>query len=347
MFNDDFIPIQSFSSRYEYFTQVYKPAEFHPEHRETGAEKYEALYKSLLRDKILVTSKNLYTGETATFAPGFISPSQKPQYRPTLKLEFQGRFVAAAVRYPSDRKYSRHKRGKVTGFSAGSRTRMFDMFHKMEYKTKPIFVTLTYMENWYDAAQSKAHLRAFLERIRRAYPHASGIWRMEFQERGAPHFHIIFFKLGYIKKEKVQAMWAEIIGEKGSKPFTRIEQIKKVRGVMFYVSKYVAKFQDGGISGFNSLTYLHAYQEKYGEFIGRVWGKFQAINLPFAEVLTIERDFIPTQFYKFRALAEGLFPKIADYISPGFRLYVESAKQWEQIARHLFDPYRPPTPLTL
>ena len=115
---------------------------------------------------------------------------------------------------------------------------------------------------------------------------------------------------------------------------------------MAYVSKYVAKPQDGGNSGFNSLTYLHAYRAKYGENIGRVWGKFEAVNLPFAASITLERDYVPAEFYKFRQLAAHFLPQINDYLSPGFRLYVKNAVQWEQIARHFFD-HAPPLPLTL
>jgi len=346
MIDDNFIAIPDASQRFSYFTDLYNPPQNHPEHAPTGAGEYDALYSRLVRDRTLVQSKNLFTGKISTFAPGFVHPEHKPLYRPTLKLEFQGKFVAAAVRYPSDRKYSRAKRGKVTTFSLNSRKRMFDMFHKLEVKTKPIFVTLTYMEKWPDAKTAKNHLRAFLERIRRKYPNAAGIWRMEFQERGAPHFHIIFFSLPFWKKENVQAAWAEIIGERNRSPFTRIEQIKSHRGVMAYVSKYVAKLQDDGISGFNSLTYLHAYRAKYGESIGRVWGKFEAVNLPFAASIILERDYVPAEFYKFRALAAHFLPKISDYLSPGFRLYVKSAVQWEQIARHMFD-HAPPIPLTL
>lgn len=346
MIDDNFIPIPDFMSRFEYFTQVYKPEEFHPEHAPDEADAYEVWRKQAIANAVNVQYVKPHEhGLTYKIAPVY-SERELPFKRATLKLEFQGKFVAAAVRYPSDRKYSRAKRGRVTTFTSGSRTRMFDMFHKLDIKTKPIFVTLTYGEDYPNAQTAKSNLRAFFERIRRATVllNVSGVWRMEFQERGAPHFHIIFFGLPYIKKEKIQSMWAEITNS--VQPFTRIESIKKHRGLMFYVSKYVAKLQDGGDSGFNSLTYLHAYNAKHGEFIGRVWGKFEQNNLPFAASLTIERDFVPAEFYKFRQLAAHFLPQINDYLSPGFRLYVENAVQWSQIARYFFDGgVRPPLTL--
>jgi len=344
--DDNFIPIPDFMSRFEYFTSIYNPSEFHPENAPDEADEYELWRKSVIAKAVNVQYvKPNKHGLTYKIAPVY-SDIKPPMKRATLKLEFQGKFVAAAVRYPSDRVYSRAKRGKVTNFSAGSRRRMFDMFNKMEVKVKPVFITLTYMENWPDANRAKENLRAFLERVRRKHKNASGIWRMEFQERGAPHFHIIFFDLPFWKKESIQEVWAEIIGEKGRKPFTRIEMVRSHKGLMAYVSKYTAKLQDGGDSGFNSLTYLHAYRAKYGENIGRVWGKFEAANLPFAASLTLERDFVPAEFYKFRAIAAHFLPQINDYLSPGFRLYVKSAVQWSQIARHFLDG-SPEPPLTL
>lgn len=260
--------------------------------------------------------------------------------RATLKLEFQGKFVAASVRYPSDRKFKRSPRGKITGFSAGSRQRMIDRFHKIEFRPNTKFLTLTYGDNYPDAQTAKNHLRALFERIRRKWKNkqVSGIWRMEFQERGAIHFHIIFFNMPFWYKDDVQKVWGEIIGE--DRPFTRIEAIYSPNGVIYYASKYVAKVQHEESPGFISLTYLHAYNLKYGEYIGRVWGVFNDVYLPYGEKLTIERDFVPAVFYRFRKIAESIYPPIADYLSPGFRIYVNSAIQWRQIARYFFDRQR-------
>jgi hypothetical protein len=346
MIEDNFIPIPDFMSRFEYFTSIYKPAENHPESAPSEADEYESWRKGIVAKAVNVHyEKPSGHGISYKIAPVY-SNTKKPLYRPTLKLEFQGKFVAAAIRYPSDRKYSRAKRGFVTDFSPGSRRRMFDMFHRLEIKTKPIFITLTYGDDYVDTKKAKNNLRAFFERIRRKYPSASGIWRMEFQERGAVHFHIIFFNLPFWKKEKVQQTWCEIIGDATNSTFTRIERIKSHRGVMYYVSKYIAKVNPGEDSGFNSLTYLHAYRAKYGDHIGRVWGKFECANLPFAELLTLERDFVPASFYQFRSLVETFLPQIKDYLSPGFRFYVKDAVRWSEIARHFFDP--PSTmPLTI
>lgn len=268
-------------------------------------------------------------------APPPLTP--KHLKRPTLKLEFQGKFVAAAIRWPTDQKPVRGKRGNVTTFSKGSRTRLFDLFHRMEVKRKPIFVTLTYGDEYPDARTAKKHLRALFERIRRKMDGlpVSAVWRLEFQVRGAPHFHIIFFDLPFICKLTWQYWWEEITGT--PEPFTRVERVRSHKNLMAYVSKYVAKVEPAEKTGFISLTYLHAYIEKYGDNIGRVWGVFQRQFLPMAELFEYERDLVGHAFDKFRSLAIAQYPPIAEYMSKGFRLYVKSAEQWRMIARYLLD----------
>ena len=257
--------------------------------------------------------------------------------RPTLCLEFQGKFVAAAIRYDHDQKPRRGKRGIISDFSRASRSRLFDIFHRLDIKRKAIFVTLTYGKEYPDAKTAKIHLKTLLERIRKKLVgmDVSAVWRMEFQERGAPHFHLIFFNLPFICKLTWQYWWEEITGT--PEPFTRVEMIRSHKGVMSYVSKYIAKLPEAGDSGFNSLSYLHAYKLLFGENIGRVWGIFNRPCMPFAPRITLERD-VDSNFYtKFRPLAIAQFPRIAEYQSMGFRLYVKDARNWEQIARHLFD----------
>lgn len=262
--------------------------------------------------------------------------------RPTLRLEFQGKFVAAAIRYEHDLPPKRGKRGHITTFSKQSRTRLFDLFHRLEIKQKPIFLTLTYGEDYPDAKTAKSHLRAFLERIRRipGGKSVSAVWRMEFQKRGAPHFHVLFFGLPFIKKEAIQRAWGQIT--RTDRPITRIEQVRSHKSLMAYVSKYVAKIEPSEDSGFNSLSYLHAYQAKHGENIGRVWGCFNKDSLPFAERWYYERDLDMVEYAKFHDLAISVYPPIADYLSAGFRLYVKDAERWKDIARYLFDGKPPP-----
>ena len=247
-----------------------------------------------------------------------------------LKLDFQGHLVKCSVTGGITRQPPA-KRGKIEGFSDASRNRLLEKFARFKRPANTTFITLTYPAEFPSPEQAKDNLRAFLERIRRREDcaHTSGVWRIELQERGAPHFHIIFFDLPFIRKEKIQEMWGEIIGHE--RPFTRIEAVKSWNGIMNYCSKYIAKKQASapeGNDGFIHLSYLHG--------IGRSWGVFQAANLPYAVRKVIEFPFLAYAFTKFRAIAELIWPALADQEAPGFKLFVHSAPDfiplWEQCA---------------
>lgn len=298
-------------------------------------------------------------GRASILVSSNYSPLHKPKHQHTLKMTFQGTFVRAQVKYGTDRKFNRAKRSCISSFSRQSRSRLMDLFHRLEIKRLAIFVTLTYPEGFPNAKTAKANLRAFFKRIERLHPSKaiSAIWRLEFQERGAPHIHIVFFNLPFTPKEKIQSMWDEIIG--GVRSFTRIEGIYSNKKLMNYLSKYVAKVEPSDVvqprfpeptedellradepdsdSGFNTLTYLSAYVFKYGENIGRVWGYLNKKDLPFAPLEELELQYVPVQFEPFRQWAVSIFPRIGGYLSDGFKLYLPSAEAALRIFHVLHD----------
>lgn len=213
---------------------------------------------------------------------------------PKLIFEAQGHLVKIKWTVGSLSQKAIHAtRGAISTFSRKSRKRLLEMCARLDLaqivrEMPVIFVTLTYPAQFPSTEQAKQHLRAFLERIRRLAPDASGIWRLEYQERGAPHFHLILFNLPYIPKRELTAMWGAIVGLQfwdnsqalPRPPMTRIEAIRQPRKAMAYVSKYVAKHDDSGSSsGFNDVPYLHA---------GRWWGVFNREKMQFAELLVLQ-----------------------------------------------------------
>lgn len=203
---------------------------------------------------------------------------QPDQAKKEVHIEAQGRVLALARKSDATTKPGGGARGLVAGFSAGSRRRLIRKFARLQHvPTK--FYTLTYPEEFPDPQTAKSHLRAFMERMRRAYPQASGIWRLEFQDRGAPHFHILFFNLPFIHWSHVRKAWKEIIGVPDDQ-YVRIEvkAVRSFKGVMSYASKYVCKPAAGDEGGeadptLVSIAYLHA---------GRVWGVHNRDYLPYA-----------------------------------------------------------------
>lgn len=218
------------------------------------------------------------------------------QKRGTFALVVQGEGVQVKVS-GQGRKHARGKRGAVRHFSTASRRRLLRYFAAVEWgKRKGVFLTLTYGQNFPNPDEAKVHLDTLLKRVARKFPNAAAIWRMEFQERGAPHFHLIFINLPYWDKADVKKVWGEIIGreywdtKRNEPPFTRIELIRGKRKAWSYLSKYVGKVSG---SGFNSVSYLTAEGEFLnlctGEVspIGRYWGVFNRALMPLAEVFEV------------------------------------------------------------
>ena len=199
------------------------------------------------------------------------------------EIECQGRLVKGKlVKEAGTRKGGPRYRGPIKGFSKGSRRRLLDLCGRLDQRQigrgkgqlYPAFLTLTYGESYPSGAESKRDLDSLLKWLKRREDGGCGIWRLEYQRRGAPHFHLILLGVKYIGKEDIQAAWSRII--KQEQAFTRIEGLRSARQAMGYVAKYVAKVADEGSGGFNLGTY------PTGAGTGRFWGVWNRKALPFA-----------------------------------------------------------------
>jgi hypothetical protein len=73
------------------------------------------------------------------------------------------------------------------------------------------------------------------------------VWRLEWQERGAPHYHLLLFNCPFWHHEEVAKAWHRVTGSPDAKHLqagTRIERIRTWNGVIFYASKYLGKLGD-------------------------------------------------------------------------------------------------------
>jgi hypothetical protein len=146
-------------------------------------------------------------------------------------------------------------RETVKGFSRGSRRRLFQKLAKLKQDENalPLFVTLTYPAEYPEDHQTyKYHLKKFAERLLYSFPQSSFIWKLEYQERGAPHYHLIVFGLGKNEAmDYIPRAWAGVVdsgddnhlawhqGELGNRHC--VEPVKSWHGVMAYASKYIGK----------------------------------------------------------------------------------------------------------
>jgi len=169
------------------------------------------------------------------------------------------------------------KRGKISGFSRKSRKRMIQELSKIRRDSLPVMVTLTYPEAYSDNPKDwKNDLDNFLRRLARKFPRAAGVWKLEPQKRGAPHFHLLVWGAGYIELLLwVSRAWFQVVKSGDIRHLhagTRVEMVKSLSGSRWYASKYLGKEVDG----------------EGWQYPGRWWGIFQREKLPYGELVNVE-----------------------------------------------------------
>jgi len=163
------------------------------------------------------------------------------------------------------------KRRAISGFSKNSRRRLLRLIGTIDQtQTLPLFVTLTYPAEYPTARASKQHLKAFFRLLRQYYPKSSGIWKLEAQQRGAPHYHLLLWGIRYFPKDVCARMWWHVCGEISEdhlKAGTQVCRAGQFKRVWLYAGKYLAKV---------GAAPTGPTWEKPGRF----WGIFNAALLP-------------------------------------------------------------------
>lgn len=177
----------------------------------------------------------------------------------------------------------------ITGFSAKSRKRLFDIFAKLDYESYgvPVFVSATYH---YDAPTKRAHLKGKIQNyfriLKRILPDFHYITKLEYQQRGVPHFHFILLPLDKNIRfdtdeimNKLKKHWLSLKDCKCKhcqSYAVKTVGVKDYKHAVIYISKEIAKVTQN-------------YQE---HDLGRIWSTSQ--NLRFREYYNFESD---TKFY--------------------------------------------------
>lgn len=211
------------------------------------------------------------------------------------------------------------QRGSVQGFSEQSRRRLLQTIGCVRRDVPlPMFVTLTYPDCFPSPAQAKKNLEAFRQRLKRAFPGVGAIWKLEPQERGAPHFHLLVWgvECESLFEFTVQA-WFEIAGQGdinhllfhrgrlGNRPC--VEPVRTWKGVWFYAAKYLGK----------------TFEIENWKWPGRFWGIINRECIPFGELQSVEVDQqVVTQVMRYGRRYAGL-----PYRSQGQTLFCD-VSQW-------------------
>jgi hypothetical protein len=172
--------------------------------------------------------------------------------------------------------------GKISSFSVRSRSRLNKKIATVRKNHIPLFVTLTYHNDWPAGFEGfKYHLHHFCIALFRKFPKAGLVWKLEYQKRGAPHFHffvwgvplsdlqdfvpekwhkIVYSKLGF--RSAYHLAWHR--GELKDNDHC-VQPIRSWNGVTSYAAKYFSKVDD----------------EARG---GRIWGVRGSV--PFSSILS-------------------------------------------------------------
>lgn len=198
-------------------------------------------------------------------------------------IEAQGSLLSLKVLgYKSKNQGHSHKRGIIRVFSQAARRRLLRFMARLKTrKIRASFITLTITE-MVSNDRAKQVFKRFSMRLRRRYPFASCIWRMEYQpKRGAIHFHLLCFNIPFWKQAELQKTWEACTEEPMS--IVHIKLVHGARSVMGYISKYIAKLDNDRIASLEDGSYQH---EARDDMSGRYWGWINKKCLPLGEVVT-------------------------------------------------------------
>lgn len=251
----------------------------------------------------------------------------------TVEIECQGNFAAVSIR-KRPCKTDPKLRGKIKGFSAGSRLRMFKIINRIDLtpRGRSTFATFTWRDDL--GRPEKGRLTLARSQCQRSLERAAGqqwpgIWRIEWKERKTgifageymPHIHVIYFSVGFLPIAAWSSSWSTAIGWHG-RVSVKVVEIRDIRRCMYYVSKYVAK--PDGLCNLDIPSYLSTHVG------GRMWGLYRKNLLPFAEHRRIRVS--PGQLSDdVRKAARDHRPQTPEYDQAGFCIFGSGARKIGEI----------------
>lgn len=182
----------------------------------------------------------------------------------------------------------------------------------------PALVTLTYPKCWETCAPSakvaKQQLDRFFRRWDRACGPFAGVWKLEFQRRGAPHFHI-FARVPMMVEHKVgrgrgarfvaepfttwlSRTWFEVVGSHDVKHLRAGTGVDYSEGLRCSDPRRLAAYF-AGYAAVKDKAYQHRCPDAWTEGAGRWWGVRRLETV----TATVELD--QAQFIELRRLCRG------------------------------------------
>lgn len=262
-----------------------------------------------------ICRKNREWGETRLFATG-----KKPVLRCSgnvLEITSEGCRVDYELKERKEREGEEtlkvSKRGEISCWTRKSRSRLLKRACAIEWEQRGevVLAHLTYHKHQVGGREVKKHLRAIVERLKYRFEGLGLIWKMEFQERGAPHLHLLLSIPGWERWDRTKTLqvsenkrmsefqswlaraWWQVTGRESKEHLqagTSAEYAENIVKAGFYFAGYSQK---------GSKEYQQEVPEGF-EDVGRFWG---VIGL---EEEWQEKDLSWPEFYKARRVLKGL-----------------------------------------
>lgn len=196
-----------------------------------------------------------------------VTPDVLNSVFPISRLEIYPRAIKVKRKSQLQGDYRPEERKPITHLSRGSLNNLVFTIQNSSVEFRSM-ITLTYGPNYpINGKKCKADLNNFLVQAKRLFGQHDYVWFLEFQERGAPHFHIITSwqapkRCTDNKRREFASLWARIAerenlaystlkdkceaktGDACYKVHAHYKQwarIKKAGGAARYAAKYAAK----------------------------------------------------------------------------------------------------------
>lgn len=224
------------------------------------------------------------------------------------------------------------RRGPIRGFSKNAQKNLLNFMMSVDipavaqtFKKAPqgraFFVTLTYRKLDVPNHERKRHLEAFRKRLEYTYGKLGVIWKLEFQQRGTPHYHLMVFFPKVMEwrafRDWCMHAWRSITGDDCYPDVVTVYvEAGKLGRLINYTVKYLAK-------GFESDLPT-----------GRVWGCWNKAQIPIAESYVVDLTYQDYVDYlrRVRRIHRGdryLGSKIANY--GGVTVFEDQARAVKQM----------------
>lgn len=165
--------------------------------------------------------------------------------------------------YTSDREVSTREGKKKQGMFSSKSLKQLTFYAQNTGVNFREMVTLTYPRDYPSSGKKiKMHLNTFLTWCRKRYKPFSYLWFLEFQRRGAPHFHILTDADMVADRYLVSERWYHTVDSRDIRHLsagTRVEALRSVDGAARYATFYTSKM------------YQKRIPEGFAD-VGRFWG---------------------------------------------------------------------------